>query len=50
MRKEVTAMRYEKPELALLGEADAIVLGGEPASPVETVDSKIPSDLVGYDE
>ena len=41
-------MRYEKPELALLGTAEAVVLGGIIEPPVENFDSKMP-DLFGYD-
>jgi len=43
-------MRYEKPEVVLLGEAAAVVLGGVPHPIFETVDSKLEADLIGYDE
>jgi hypothetical protein len=43
-------MRYETPELALLGTADAVVLGGPPMPPFETLASLIDSSLLGYDE
>lgn len=42
-------MRYEKPELALLGEAEAVVLGCEFGVP-ETLETSACSELVGYDE
>lgn len=42
-------MRYEKPELALLGEAEAVVLGTEPSQTPENVETKDPL-FVGYDE
>jgi hypothetical protein len=43
-------MRYERPELTLLGDAAAIVLGGPQMAPAETVDSYDDQGLFGYDE
>jgi hypothetical protein len=43
-------MRYERPELVLLGTADAIVLGGEQIPAGESLDTKDDASLFGYDE
>jgi hypothetical protein len=42
-------MRYEKPELALLGEAEAVVLGSDPDPNPENIETRDPL-FVGYDE
>jgi hypothetical protein len=43
-------MRYEKPELALLGTAAEVVLGPESLPPFENVDSRDDTSLIGYEE
>lgn len=42
-------MRYEKPEVALLGTADAVVLGDQINPNPESFETRDP-DFVGYDE
>lgn len=42
-------MRYEKPELVLLGEAASVVLGGPISLDPETVESSRNPGLIGYD-
>ena len=42
-------MRYEKPECVLLGEAKAVVLGGDPDPVAENLLSKMDGALFGYD-
>jgi hypothetical protein len=43
-------MRYETPELVLLGSANAVVLGGDPIPSGESADTKEEPSLFGYDE
>jgi len=43
-------MRYEKPELVLLGEAASVVLGGMPNPVYETDNSSLQAGLLGYEE
>jgi hypothetical protein len=43
-------MRYERPELLLLGSASAVVLGDVPLPTAESVDSREDLSQFGYDE
>jgi len=43
-------MRYETPEVVLIGQADAVILGGLPTNTTENDVSTQRADLIGYDE
>ena len=42
-------MRYEKPELVLLGETASVILGYKPSPDPESFESSRNPGLIGYD-